>query len=225
MKKLITALFLVVATVLAVFFFSFSSFSEDDGCVVVLNSFKKGTKFDDLVFKTEDNAEKCNKYNTLVLSTLDGKSALDFVKPVKFKKDSVSFFVSSIVPEKRAEDPAATFSEQYSDDTAPSDSARSGKIGTSFPDEKSDFVIYYLYNDPGCSAEDLDEALLDVQEKEADLILTGRYPASNNKILRPNLTLLESAEVPELSVLVFSVMRFDGGGKKVLIRSFHRRTL
>ena len=225
MKKLILALVLVVVAAFAVFFFSFSSFSEDDGCVVVLNSFKNGVKFDDLVFTTEDRAEKCNKYNTLILNTLDGDGALNFNEPVKTKRGDVSFFVSLIVPERRAEDPALTLSEQYSDESDSSDSGRSRNIHTVFPDKESDFVIYYLYNDPACSAEELDDALLDIQEKEVDLILTGRYSAPGNKILRPNLIFLENAKVPELSVLVFSVMRFDDGGKKVVIRSFHKRTL
>ena len=224
MKKLIPALFLVVAIASAVFFFSFSSFSEDDGCVVILNSFKKGTKFEDLVFTSADHAEKCNTYNTLILNTLDSKDTLNFAEPLKLKKDNVLFFISSIIPEKRAEDPAITFAEHYSDEVRPPSPDHSENIHTGFPDKESDFVIYYLYNDPLCSTEDFDDALLDIQEKDVDLILTGQYSASKNKILRPNLIFLENSKTPELSVLVFSVMRFDGGEKKVLIRSFNRRT-
>ena len=225
MKKLILALVSVVFIFLTVFFLSFSSFSEDDGCVVVLNSFKSGIEFEDLVFTTEDEAGKCNKYNTLILNTLNGESVLKFSEPAVIKKDNIFFFVSSIVPEKRAEDPTVTFSEQHSEEIGPSDHDSSEKMHRRFPGKESDFVIYYLYNNPLYSAEEIDDALLDVQEKKVNLILTGNYYADKNKNLRPDLTLLENSKTPELSVLVFSVLRLGEGEKKIIIRSFHRRKL
>lgn len=224
-KKLILIVFLIPVVAFAVFFFSFSSFSEDDGCVVVLNSFKSGVTFDDLVFTSEDNAEKCNKYNTLVLNTYNDKSVLKFAQPLKIKMDNISFFVSAAVPEKRADDPAIALSEVYSEEVRPSGQGNQENLRTHFPDKETDFAIYYLYNDPASSSEELDDALLDVQEKEVDLILTGKYSAPKKNILRPNLVFLENSKTPELSVLVFSVMRFDSGEKQVIVRSFHKRSL
>ncbi|MBP5406354.1 hypothetical protein J6Z19_04300 [bacterium] len=224
MKKLILAFFSVVFIASAIFFFSFSSFSEDDGCVVVLNSFKSGLSFDDLVFKESDNAEKCNKNNTLILYTPEEKSALEFVKPLKKRMDKVSFFVSAVVPEKRAEDPAITFSEHRSNDVKAPETDPSEKAPVSVPDKESDFVIYYLYNDPDSSNEELDDALLDIQKSEVNLILTGSYSATEGKNLRHRTLFLESNEKPEFSVLVFSILRLENGAKKVIIRSFSRRT-
>ena len=222
-KKLILALFSVVFIASAVFFFSFSAYSEDEGCVVVLNSFKSGLSFDDLVFKESDHAEKCNKNNTLILNTLEGKETLEFVKPLTKKLGGISFFVSAVIPEKRAEDPAITLSEQHPDDKKAAESDLTGKTAVS-PDKDSDFVIYYLYNNPDSSKEELDDALLNIQKNAVNLILTGKYSDTKEKNLRPQLLFLESPEKPELSVVVFSVLRLDDGEKKVVIRSFTRRT-
>ena len=224
MKKLILALFSVVSIALTIFFFSFSSFSEDDGCVVVLNSFKDGLTFDDLVFKESDNAEKCNKNNTLILRTLDGKETLDFVKPFTKKINRISFFVSTVIPEKRAEDPAIAFAEQHYDDTKVSETEIAAKTAVSSPGKESDFVIYYLYNNPDSSKEELDDALLNIQKNEVNMILTGNYSETKGKNLRHQILFLESVKQPELSVIVFSVLRLDDGEKKVIIRSFNRRT-
>ena len=221
-KKLILALFSVVFIASAVFFFSFSAYSEEDGCVVVLNSLKSGLSFDDLVFKESDNAEKCNKNNTLILYTLDGEKTLEFVKPLTKKLGGISFFVSTVIPEKRAEDPAITFQEQHPDDKKAAESDLTGKQAVS-PDRGSDFVIYYLYNDPESSREELDDALLNVQKNNVNLILTGNYSDTKEKNLRPQLLFLESRKRPELSVVVFSVLRLDDGEKKAVIRSFSRR--
>ena len=222
-KKLILALFSVVLIASAVFFFSFSAYSEDEGCVVVLNSFKSNLTFDDLVFKESDNAEKCNKNNTLILNTLEGKETLEFVKPLTKKLGGISFFVSTVIPEKRAEDPAITLSEQHSDDKKAAESDLTGKTAAS-PDRGSDFVIYYLYNNPDFSKEELDDALLNIQKNAVNLILTGNYSDTRGKNLRPQILFLESRKQPELSVVVFSVLRLNDGEKKVIIRSFTRRT-
>ena len=221
-KKLILALFSVAFIAFAVFFFSFSAFSENDGCVVVLNSFKDGITFDDLVFKESDNAEKCSKDNTLILNTLEGNAALDLVKPLTKKIGGISFFVSTVIPEKRAEDPAITLSEQHSDDKKAPENDPIGKTAVS-PGKESDFIIYYLYNDPDFSKEELDDALLNVQKNEVNLILTGNYSDTKGKNLRPQLLFLESRKQPELSVIVFSVLRLDDGEKRVVIRSLNRR--
>ena len=223
-KKLILALFSVVFVASAVFFFSFSAFSEDEGCVVVLNSFKSGLSFDDLVFKEVDNAEKCNKNNTLILYTLEGKETLDFVKPLTKKLGGISFFVSTVIPEKRAEDPAVAFAEQHYDETKAKETDIIEKTVVPAPGKETDFTVYYLYNDPDSSKEELDDALLNIQKNEVNLILTGNYSDTKGKNLRPQILFLESGKRPEMSVIVFSVLRLDDGEKKAVIRSFNRRT-
>ena len=223
MKKLIIIPVLIPFIVLAVFFLSFSAYSEDDGCVVLLNSFKDGIVFEDIVFLEADNAEKCNKNNTLILYTLEGADALKFVKPEKVKKDKISFFVSSIVPERRGDDLPMVHGEQREDDKKPSKGDLPSDLHTPLPDKGSDFVVYYLYNDPESSEEELAEAFTGIQENPVNLILTGTYKAAQASMIRPQLALFGSADKPEAGVLVFSVIRLEGGDKKVLVRSFNRR--
>ena len=223
MKKLIIIPVLIPFIVLAVFFLSFSAYSEDDGCVVLLNSFKEGIVFEDIVFLEADNAEKCNKNNTLILYTLEGADALKFVKPQKVKKDKISFFVSSIVPERRGDDLPMVHGEQREDDKKPSKGDIPSDLHTPLPDKGSDFVVYYLYNDPESSEEELAEAFTGIQENPVNLILTGTYKAAQASMIRPQLALFGSADKPEAGVLVFSVIRLEGGDKKVLVRSFNRR--
>jgi len=222
-KKLIILPLLIPFIVLAVFFLSFSTYSEDDGCVVLLNSFKEGIVFEDIVFLEADKAEKCNKNNTLILYTLKGTDALEFVEPLKIKKDKVSFFVSSIVPERRGDDLPMVQGEQREEDKKPSDGRISSDLYTHLPDKDSDFVVYYLYNDPESSEEELAEAFTGIQENPVNLILTGTYKVTPASMIRPQLELFDSADKPEAAVLVFSVIRLENGDKKVLVRSFNRR--
>ena len=221
MKKLIIIPLLIPFIVLAVFFLSFSSYSEDDGCVVLLNSFKDGIVFDDIVFLEADKAEKCNRNNTLILYTLKGDDVLKFAEPVKMRRENVSFFVSSIIPEKRADD--IPLSNEQHDDDEKSLQAGQQHFKTSLPDPKSDFVIYYLYNDPDSSSEDLDDAFSSIQENRVNLILTGNFDAPKRSIIRPQLEVFHSPGKPEAAVLVFSVIRLEDGEKKVIVRSFNRR--
>ncbi|MBP5591356.1 hypothetical protein J6Y50_05820 [bacterium] len=223
MKKLIILPLLISFIAVAVFFLSFSSYSEDDGCVVLLNSFKKGIVFEDIVFLQSDNAGKCNKNNTLVLYTLEGSDALKFVEPVKVKLGKVSFFVSSIVPEKRSDDLPVVQGEQRESVPSASPDANQTHLRTPQPDSGSDFVVYYLYNDPDSSPEELDDAFRSVQERPVDLIMTGHFNAPQGSMIRPQLKLFDSAGKPEAAVIVFSVIRLESGEKKVLIRSFNRR--
>ena len=223
MKKLIILPLFIPFIVLAVFFFSFSSYSEDDGCVVLLNSFKEGIVFEDIVFLEADNAEKCNKNNTLILYTLKGESALKFAEPVKVRRENVSFFVSSIIPEKRADDIPMAHEQQGGDEEHHKPVQQHFK--TSSPDPKSDFVIYYLYNDPDSSPEDLEEAFSGIQESRVNLILTGNFDAPQRTLIRPQLKVFPSAERAEAAVLVFSVIRLENGEKKVIVRSFNRRLI
>ena len=208
---------------MAVFFFSFSSVSEDDGCVVLLNSFKEGIVFEDIVFLESDNAVKCNKNNTLILYALKGKDVLKFAEPMKVKKGKLSFFVSSIIPERRGDDLPMVHGEQREEDKKPSQSGSQSNLRTALPDKTGDFVIYYLYNDPDSSYEELTDAFTSIQENEVHLILTDSYDAPKNAVIRPGLTLFDSSEKPEAAVLVFSVIRLESGEKKVIIRSFNRR--
>ena len=208
---------------MAVFFFSFSSISEDDGCVVLLNSFEEGIVFEDIVFLKSDNAEKCNKNNTLILYTLQGEDALKFVEPMKVKKGKLSFFVSSIIPERRGDDLPMVHGEQHEEDKKPSQSGSVSNLRTPLPDKTGDFVIYYLYNDPDSSAEELADAFTSIQESEVNLLLTGSYDAPKSAVIRPQLTIFNSSKKPEAAVLVFSVIRLESGEKKVIIRSFNRR--
>lgn len=210
--------------VLAVFFFSFSTYSEEDGCVVLLNSFKEGIVFEDIVFLEADKAEKCNKNNTLILYTLEGENALRFVEPMKVKMRQISFFVSSIVPERRADDIPLVQGEQR-EEGKPRQTEQKTHSGTNLPDPASDFVVYYLYNDPESSPEDLEDAFTGIQEHRVDLILTGKFKPPLKTIIRPQLELFDSANKPEAGVLVFSVIRLENGEKKVLIRSFNRRSV
>jgi len=207
---------------LAVFFLSFSSYSEDDGCVVLLNSFKEGIVFEDIVFLEADRAEKCNKNNTLILYTLAGSDVLKFAEPQKIRKGKISFFVSSIVPEQRGDDlPAAQSEQRESAETPTQDGNAAFRIHQ--PSKDSDFIIYYLYNNPDSSFEELDDAFKAVQEKPVDLILTGDFNANPGSIIRPQLNLFNSSKKPEAGVLVFSVIRLESGEKKVLVRSFNKR--
>ena len=222
MKKLIILLLLIPFVVLAVFFLSFSPYSEDDGCVVILNSFKEGITFEDIVFLESDNAEKCNKNNTLIIYTLKGEDVLKFVEPMKMRRENISFFVSSIIPEKRADDiPMAH--EQREDDEKSRQAGGMQRFKTPLPDPKSDFIIYYLYNDPDSSIEDLDDAFSGIQESRVNLILTGNFDAPQRSIIRPQLKVFSSSNKPEAAVLVFSVIRLEDGEKKVIFRSFNRR--
>ena len=223
MKKLIILFLLLPFIVLAVFFFSFTSFSEDEGCVVLLNSFKDGINFDDIVFLEADNAEKCNKNNTLILYTLEGGDVLKFVRPLKVKKENISFFVSSIIPEKRGDDLPVVQGEQHETEEVPQQEESSVRPRTMQAGKDSDFVIYYLYNDPDSSFEELDDAFRAVQEKPVDLILTGNFNAPQGSMIRPQLNLFDSSMKPEAAVLVFSVIRLESGEKKILVRSFNRR--
>ncbi len=224
MKKLIILLFLIPFIVLALFFLSFSSYSEDDGCVVLLNSFKEGVVFDDIVFLEADNAEKCNKNNTLILYTLKGGDVLKFAEPQKIRKGRISFFVSSILPEQRGDDlPAAQGEQRESAETLAQEGNTAFRIHQ--PGKDSDFIIYYLYNNPDSSFEELDDAFKAVQEKPVDLILTGDFKAPKGSIIRPNLSLFNSSKKPETGVLIFSVIRLENGEKKVLLRSFNRRIM
>ena len=223
MKKLIIIPLLIPFIVLAVFFLSFSSYSEDDGCVVLLNSFKEGIVFEDIVFLKADNAEKCNKNNTLILYTLDGRDALKFVEPLKVKMEKVSFFVSSIVPDRRGDDLPMVQGEQKEDEEKHNSGEPSSNLKTSLPDKDSDFVIYYLYNDPDSSSEEISDAFTGIQENAVNLILSGTYEVPRGSVIRPQLNLFPSSEKPEAAVLVFSVIRFESGDKKVVVRSFNRR--
>ena len=225
MKKLIILLLLIPFIVLAVFFFSFSTYSEEDGCVVLLNSFKEGIVFEDIVFLEADKAEKCNKNNTLILYTLEGENALRFVEPMKVKMRQISFFVSSIVPERRADDIPLAHGEQREEDTKSRQTEQREHFKTPLPDHGSDFIVYYLYNDPESSAEDLDDAFTGIQENRVDLILTGRFEPPLKSIIRPQLKVFSSSKKAEVAVLVFSVIRLENGEKKVLIRSFNRRSV
>jgi hypothetical protein len=222
-KKLIILPLLIPFIALAVFFLSFSSYSEDDGCVVLLNSFKEGIVFDDIVFLEADNAEKCNKNNTLILYTLKGSDVLKFAGPLKVKKDKISFFLSSIVPERHGDDLPMVHGEQREDDKKPSKDDLPSDLRTHLPDKSSDFVVYYLYNDPESSEEELTDAFTDIQENPVNLILTGTYKAAPASMIRPQLSLFDSSDKPEFGVLVFSVIRLENGDKKVLVRSFNRR--
>ena len=223
MKKLIILLLLIPFIVLAVFFLSFSSYSEDDGCVVLLNSFKDDIVFEDIVFLEGDKAEKCNKNNTLILYTLKGSDALKFVEPQKVKKGKISFFVSSIVPERRGDDLPMVHGEQREDDKKTSKGDIPSDLHTPLPDKGSDFVVYYFYNDPESSEEELAEAFTGIQENPVNLILTGNYKVAQADMIRPQLELFGSADKPEFGVIVFSVIRLEDGEKKVLVRSFSRR--
>lgn len=223
MKKLIILPLLIPFIVLAVFFLSFSTYSEDDGCVILLNSFKEGIVFEDIVFLEADKAEKCNKNNTLILYALEGDDTLKFVKPQKVKKDKISFFVSSIVPERRGDDLPMVHGEQREDDKQPANTGLPSDLRTHMPDKGSDFVVYYLYNDPESSEEELAEAFTGIQENPVNLILTGTYKVTPASMIRPQLELFDSADKPEAAVLVFSVIRLENGDKKVLVRSFNRR--
>ena len=225
MKKLIILPLLILFIALAVFFLSFSSLSEDDGCVVLLNSFKEGIVFENIVFLESDNAEKCNKNNTLILYTLEGENALKFVEPLKVRKDKISFFVSSIVPERRGDDIPMVHGEQREEDRKPSKNELPSDLRTHLPDKTSDFVIYYLYNDPESSEEELADAFTGIQENPVNLILTGSYKSASGSAIRPQLALFGSSKKPEVGVLVFSVIRLGNGEKKVLVRSFNRRIM
>lgn len=207
------------------FFFSFSTYSEDDGCVVLLNSFKEGIVFDDIVFLETDKAEKCNRNNTLILYTLDGDEALKFAEPVKMRRENVSFFVSTIVPERRGDDIPLTQGEQREADAKARQNEQKQNLKTHLPDPKSDFVVYYLYNDPESSAEELEDAFTGIQENRVNLILTSRFEAPQKSVIRPQLQLFPSSKKPEAAVLVFSVIRLESGEKKVVIRSFNRRSI
>ncbi|MBO7127701.1 hypothetical protein J6W78_09200 [bacterium] len=223
MKKLIILPLLIPFIVLAVFFLSFSSYSEDDGCVVLLNSFKEGIVFDDIVFLEADNAVKCNKNNTLILYTLEDENVLKFVEPLRVKKDKISFFVSSIVPERRGDDLPMVHGEQREEDKKPSKNEQPSDLRTHLPDKWSDFVVYYLYNDPESSEDELADAFTGIQENPVNLIITGTYKAAPGSMIRPQLALFSSSKKPEFGVLVFSVIRLENGEKKVLVRSFNRR--
>ncbi len=225
MKKLIILLLLIPFIVLALFFLSFSTYSEDDGCVVLLNSFKEGITFDDIVFLQADNAEKCNKNNTLILNTLKGGDVLKFAEPLKRRMGNISFFVSAIIPEKRADDLPLSHGEQREEKKDSQKNEQKTSLRTSLPDPKSDFVIYYLYNDPESAAEDLEDAFTGIQESRVNLILTGNFDAPQKTIIRPQLTIFSSSNKPEAAVLVFSVVKLEDGEKKVIVRSFNRRTL
>lgn len=191
--------------------------------MVLLNSFKDGIVFEDIVFLEADKAEKCNKNNTLILYALEGDDTLKFVKPQKLKKDKISFFVSSIVPERRGDDLPMVQGEQREEDKKPSDGRISSDLYTHLPDKDSDFVVYYLYNDPESSEEELSDAFTGIQENPVNLILTGTYKAARRSMIRPQLELFDSADKAEVGVLVFSVIRLENGDKKVLVRSFNRR--
>lgn len=191
--------------------------------MVLLNSFKDGIVFEDIVFLEADKAEKCNKNNTLILYALEGDDTLKFVKPQKVKKDKISFFVSSIVPERRGDDLPMVQGEQREEDKKPSDGRISSDLYTHLPDKDSDFVVYYLYNDPESSEEELSDAFTGIQENPVNLILTGTYKAARRSMIRPQLELFDSADKAEVGVLVFSVIRLENGDKKVLVRSFNRR--
>ena len=207
------------------FFFSFSTYSEDDGCVVLLNSFKEGIVFDDIVFLEADKAEKCNRNNTLILYTLDGEDALKFAEPVKMRRENVSSFVSTIVPERRGDDIPLTQGEQRETDAKARQNEQKQSFKTHLPDPKSDFVVYYLYNDPESSAEELEDAFTGIQENRVNLILTSRFEAPQKSVIRPQLQIFPSSKKPEAAVLVFSVIRLESGEKKVVIRSFNRRSI
>lgn len=191
--------------------------------MVLLNSFKEGIVFEDIVFLEADKAEKCNKNNTLILYALEGDDTLKFVKPQKVKKDKISFFVSSIVPERRGDDLPMVQGEQREEDKKPSDGRISSDLYTHLPDKDSDFVVYYLYNDLESSEEELSDAFTGIQENPVNLILTGTYKAARRSMIRPQLELFDSADKAEVGVLVFSVIRLGNGDKKVLVRSFNRR--
>lgn len=191
--------------------------------MVLLNSFKDGIVFEDIVFLEADKAEKCNKNNTLILYALEGDDTLKFVKPQKLKKDKISFFVSSIVPERRGDDLPMVQGEHREEDKKPSDGRISSDLYTHLPDKDSDFVVYYLYNDPESSEEELSDAFTGIQENPVNLILTGTYKAARRSMIRPQLELFDSADKAEVGVLVFSVIRLGNGDKKVLVRSFNRR--
>ena len=190
---------------------------------MLLNSFKEGIVFEDIVFLKADNAEKCNKNNTLILYTLDGRDALKFVEPLKVKMEKVSFFVSSIVPDRRGDDLPMVQGEQKEDEEKHNSGEPSSNLKTSLPDKDSDFVIYYLYNDPDSSSEEISDAFTGIQENAVNLILSGTYEVPRGSVIRPQLNLFPSSEKPEAAVLVFSVIRFESGDKKVVVRSFNRR--
>ena len=223
MKKLIILPLLIPFIALAVFFLSFSTYSEDDGCVVLLNSFKEGIVFEDIVFLEADNAEKCNKNNTLILYTLEGDAPLKFVEPLKVKMEKISFFVSSIIPERRGDDLPMVHGEQREDEENPRRNESSSHFRTPLPEKGSDFVVYYLYNDPDSSAEELSDAFTEIQTNAVNLILSGSFDVSKGAVIRPQLKVFSSSKKPEAAVLVFSVVRLEGGEKKVIVRSFNRR--
>ena len=223
MKKLIILPLLILFIALAVFFFSFSTYSEDDGCVVLLNSFKEGIVFDDIVFLETDKAEKCNKNNTLILYTLDGDDVLKFAEPLKVRMGKISFFVSSIIPERRSDDIPLTQGEQRDEDSKPHQTEQKPHFKTHQPDFGSDFVAYYLYNDPESSTEDLEDAFTSIQENRVNLILSGNFEVPRKSMIRPQLQIFPSSKKAEAAVLVFSVIRLESGEKKVIIRSFNRR--
>ena len=190
---------------------------------MLLNSFKEGIVFEDIVFLEGDKAEKCNKNNTLILYTLKGDNVLKFVEPVKLRRENVSFFVSSIIPERRGDDLPMVQGEQREDETKHQLNVPSSNLRTPQPDKESDFVIYYLYNDPYSSPEELDDAFKTVQEYPVNIILTGSFNAPKGSLIRPNLQVFDSTNKPEAAVLVFSVIRLEEKEKKVIIRSFNRR--
>ena len=223
MKKLIILPLLIPFIALAVFFLSFSTYSEDDGCVVLLNSFKEGIVFEDIVFLEADNAEKCNKNNTLILYTLEGDAPLKFVEPLKVKMEKISFFVSSIIPERRGDDLPMVHGEQREDEENPRRNESSSHFRTPLPEKGSDFVVYYLYNDPDSSSEELSDAFTEIQTNAVNLILSGSFDIPKGAVIRPQLKVFSSSKKPEAAVLVFSVVRLEGGEKKVIVRSFNRR--
>ena len=190
---------------------------------MLLNSFKEGIVFEDIVFLEADNAERCNKNNTLILYTLEGGDVLKFVEPLKKRIGKVSFLVSSIIPERRGDDLPMSQGEQREHDEKHRSDDSLQDLRTPTPDKNSDFVIYYLYNDPDSSAEELLDAFTGIQENAVDLILSGAYDAPQGSVIRPQLTVFDSSKKPEAAVLVFSVIRLENGEKKVLVRSFNRR--
>lgn len=223
MKKLILLLFLTLFIAFAVFFFSFSSDSEDDGCLVVFNAVEGDPSFDDIKFFEEDDSARCSRENTLILKTPDGSDSLLKAEPIVRKMKNIKFFAAPLIPERKNDDPAvAAVSEQQTKEDH--DSADNAAVLYT-PDKSVDFAVYSLYNDPLCLPEDFDDAVLKVQNTEINLILSGKYDVPAGKIVRPELRVIDSAKRPEMTVIVFSVIRSSKGWKKVVIRTFNRRVL
>ena len=184
----------------------------------MLNSFEKSAVFEDLPL-SEEETESCSETNTMILSTLNDSEILKLAEPKRVIFNGVSFFISAIVPEKHSDDPVLP----HTDDEISQKADLPVTAKTKLPDKESDFVVYYLYNGGDYSPEELNEGLLGVQNREVNLIFSGKYKVGETAKVRPQLYFFSSSDKPEIGVMVFSLIKTDEDEKKVFVRSFNRR--